>query len=100
MNCMHTHAHVSHIPSTLPTSHKVDDIEYDKENLLDTVRRVKPTVLLGLASSPHLFCEAIIREMAEHIERPMWAIIERRGEFKFNTFKMNEIGKKETSFTG
>jgi malic enzyme len=46
----------------------------DLENelsLLETVRRVKPTVLLGLSGKGGLFTEEIIKEMHKYCPRPI-----------------------------
>ncbi len=40
-------------------------------DLLAVVRAVKPTVLIGTSGKPDTFTEAIVREMAKHVERPV-----------------------------
>jgi malic enzyme len=40
-------------------------------SFLDVVARVKPTVLIGTTGTPGVFSEAVIREMARHVERPV-----------------------------
>jgi malic enzyme len=40
-------------------------------DLLAVVRAVKPTVLIGTSGEPDTFTEAIVREMAKHVERPV-----------------------------
>ena len=39
--------------------------------LEETVRQVHPTVLLGTSTVPGAFTEAIVREMASHVDRPV-----------------------------
>ena len=40
-------------------------------DLLDVVKRVKATVLIGASGHAHTFTESVIREMAVHCERPV-----------------------------
>jgi malate dehydrogenase (oxaloacetate-decarboxylating)(NADP+) len=48
-----------------------DDVEVQQKTLLDVVRYVKPTAIIGLASIPGAFNETIIKEMSEMNERPI-----------------------------
>jgi len=40
-------------------------------DLLAVVGALKPTALLGASGAPGLFTEAVVREMARHVERPL-----------------------------
>src|SRR3989339_492036 len=39
--------------------------------LLETVKNAKPTVLLGVSGQPAIFTEAVVKEMAAHVARPI-----------------------------
>ncbi|KAJ9105993.1 hypothetical protein QFC19_003328 [Naganishia cerealis] len=43
----------------------------DETHLLDVVKRVKPTVLIGTSTATGAFSQDVIREMAKHVERPI-----------------------------
>ena len=40
-------------------------------SLMDVVRNVHPTILIGTSAQPGAFTESIVREMAKHVERPV-----------------------------
>ena len=50
-----------------PYAHKHDYID----NLLDAIRTLKPTALLGLSGQPQTFTKAVVEAMAEINERPI-----------------------------
>ncbi|MFI2235465.1 NAD-dependent malic enzyme [Streptomyces chrestomyceticus] len=48
-----------------------DDAGRDSVDLLTVVRNVRPTVLIGTSTVRGAFTRQIVREMAEHVERPV-----------------------------
>eukprot|EP01112_Ceratiomyxa_fruticulosa_P023590 TRINITY_DN9090_c0_g1_i1.p1 TRINITY_DN9090_c0_g1~~TRINITY_DN9090_c0_g1_i1.p1 ORF type:complete len:641 (-),score=126.13 TRINITY_DN9090_c0_g1_i1:192-2054(-) len=55
----------------IPFARPEADTYPDKLSLLDTVKAVKPTILLGLSGVGGIFTEPVIREMSKHVERPI-----------------------------
>jgi len=56
-------------PHELATEHGLDpEAEIQLEEM---IRAVKPTMLIGTSGVPGTFTEAMIREMAKHVERPV-----------------------------
>jgi len=45
--------------------------ELDRITLLDVIKNVKPSILVGTSAQPGAFTEEIIREMAKHVDRPV-----------------------------
>jgi malate dehydrogenase (oxaloacetate-decarboxylating) len=45
--------------------------EADRVSFIETIKAVKPTILIGVSGQPGLFTEAVIREMAQHVDRPI-----------------------------
>jgi malate dehydrogenase (oxaloacetate-decarboxylating) len=45
--------------------------EPDRITLLDVIKNVKPSILIGTSAQPGAFTEQIVREMARHVERPV-----------------------------
>lgn len=43
----------------------------DRITLLDVIKNVKPSILIGTSAQPGAFAEEIVREMARHVERPV-----------------------------
>lgn len=53
---------------------ELDALEHadaDHVSFLETVKAVKPTILIGVSGQPSLFTEDVIREMAKHVDRPI-----------------------------
>jgi malate dehydrogenase (oxaloacetate-decarboxylating) len=63
-------------PEQLPYARKEQEVQGWRQpngevTLLDVVRNVKPTVLIGVSGQPGAFNEEVVREMAKHSDRPV-----------------------------
>jgi malate dehydrogenase (oxaloacetate-decarboxylating) len=63
-------------PEQLPYARKEQEVQTwrppNKEiTVLDVVRNVKPTVLIGVSGQPGTFTEQVVREMAKYTSRPV-----------------------------
>lgn len=56
-------------PRALTSTWQIDDPS--RISLADVVRNVHPTILVGTSAQPGAFTEAIIRDMAAHVNRPI-----------------------------
>jgi malate dehydrogenase (oxaloacetate-decarboxylating) len=64
------------LPEQLPYARSTQEVQGWQQasgeiTLLDVVRKVKPTVLIGVSGQPGAFTEEVVREMAKHSERPV-----------------------------
>jgi malic enzyme len=55
-------------PAALADKHGLGG--HEPRDLAAVVRQLRPTVLIGVSGAPASFTEAIVREMARHVERP------------------------------
>jgi malate dehydrogenase (oxaloacetate-decarboxylating) len=63
-------------PEQLPYARKQQEVQSWKQpngevTLLDVVRNMKPTVLIGVSGQPGTFTEQVVREMAKYTSRPV-----------------------------
>lgn len=63
-------------PDSTPTQHKYADDDADWEgvntkNLVEVIRKVKPTVLVGCSTQAGAFTEEVIKEMYKHNSQPV-----------------------------
>ncbi|MFC6646358.1 NAD-dependent malic enzyme [Granulicella cerasi] len=64
-------------PSQQPFARKASETESWQHmpdggvSLLETVERVRPTVMIGVSGQPGAFSEEVVRAMAKHVERPV-----------------------------
>ena len=61
----------------MPYTRKAEEVkDWDRNedgiiSLLEVVKRVKPTILIGTSGQAGAFSEEVIKEMAKHVERPI-----------------------------
>lgn len=48
-----------------------DDWSGDETGLLEVVKKVKPTVLIGTSTQAGAFSEEVVKEMSTHVNRPI-----------------------------
>ena len=48
-----------------------DDLGDGEMRLLDVVKRVKPTMLIGTSTHAGAFTEEVVKEMSKHVDRPI-----------------------------
>lgn len=63
-------------PAQLPFARPVSEVSHRKATettmaLLETIREIHPTVLIGCSAFGGAFNEAVVREMAKHVQRPV-----------------------------
>ncbi|KAJ5159501.1 uncharacterized protein N7482_006505 [Penicillium canariense] len=59
-------------PAQVPFARDDEEWPTNKQHdLLSVIQQVKPHVLIGTSTKPKAFTEEIIREMAQHVERPI-----------------------------
>ncbi|KAM0689974.1 hypothetical protein Q7P36_008741 [Cladosporium allicinum] len=59
-------------PAQKPYAREDDEWkDADSKSLLDVVKKVKPHVLIGTSTQAKAFTEEIVREMSQHVDRPI-----------------------------
>lgn len=66
----------NHMPAQIPYARKrqeIDDLQFAKGpiDLLQTIKKVQPTILIGCSAQPNTFTKAIISEMLHYTARPI-----------------------------
>ncbi|WWC97724.1 hypothetical protein V866_004609 [Kwoniella sp. B9012] len=65
------HAQLPYARPDEETEHWAKSEDNDGTWLMDVVKNVKPTVLIGTSTHSRAFSEELIREMGKHVERPI-----------------------------
>jgi malate dehydrogenase (oxaloacetate-decarboxylating) len=59
-------------PSQKPFARPASEVEQWKDTqLLDVIKNVKPTILIGCSGQGKAFNEEVVKEMSKHVERPV-----------------------------